>query len=158
MSTIEAITAVIILNALPVVEQTGGIPTGIALGLSPIETLLISLLVNIMIFAPIYFGMNIIYKLLSRIGYLERIFTKYVEGARRKAKPYVEKYGMIGMALFVALPGPLTGTYTASLASWALELNWRKAWFAIGIGSIISGVLVLLAAMGIFTTLHAVGY
>ncbi len=151
MPTLEAITAVILVNIIPTVEQLGGITTGVLLGMQPIEAFLISLLVNIMLFVPVYFGIEFIYKAFSKIDFLKIRFEKYLEKARTKAKPYVERYGIIGVALFIALPGPLTGTYTASLVSWALELDWRKAWFAIGLGSIIGGFLIFLAYEGFFT-------
>jgi len=151
MPTLETITAVVLVNIIPAVEQLGGITTGIALGLQPIEALLISLSINIMLFVPVYFGAEFIYKTLSKINFLKVRFDKYIERARTKAKPYVEKYGVVGIALFIALPGPFTGTYTASFVSWALKLEWRKAWFAIGLGAIIGGVLIFLAYQGFFT-------
>ena len=150
MPSLETITAVLIVNLIPTVEQLGGITTGVALGMRPLEAFLISLLVNIMLFVPVYFGANTIYKKLSKIDFLKTRFERYIEKARKKAKPYVEKYGVIGVAFFIAIPGPLTGTYTASLVSWALNLDWRKAWFAVGLGSILGGTLIFLAYEGLF--------
>jgi len=155
MDIIQVTGAVILVNLIPTVEQVGGIPTGIALGLTPLQAFIISLLVNIMLFVPVYFGMNLFYKhLFSKV----KLFNRYLEKARSKVKPYVDKYGVIGVAFFIALPGPFTGTYTASLVSWALNLEWKKAWKAIAIGSIIGGTLVLLGTIGLFTFLHSIGY
>ena len=151
MPTLEAITAVILVNIIPTVEQLGGITAGIAMGMTPLEAFLLSLSVNILLFAPLYFGAEFIYRVLSKSDSLRRTFEKYIEKSRKKARPYVEKYGVIGVALFIALPGPFTGTYTASLVSWALKLEWKKAWFAICLGSIIGGTLIFLAYEGLLS-------
>jgi len=145
----------ILANLIPAVEQVGGIPTGIALGFDPLTAFLISLTVNISLFIPVYFGLQLFYKkVFSRI----KIFNKFLEKGRAKVKPYVDKYGVIGVAFFIALPGPLTGTYTASAVSWALNLDWKKAWMAIALGSTIGGIMILIASVGGLFFLHTIGY
>lgn len=147
---LEATAMVIIANLLPTLEQVGGIPLGIALGLDPVYVLLISLAVNCFLFFPVYFGLKLFYKKsFSKI----RLFNKYLEKARKKGKPYVDKYGIIGLTLFISLPTPLTGTYTASILSWFLDLDWKKSFFAIAIGSTIGGLIILAASLGILNVL-----
>ncbi len=141
---------VIFANILPSLEQIGGIPLGIALGLDPTYTLLISLTVNCLLFFPVFFGLRFFYKgLISDI----KLFNKYLERVRRKGKPYVDKYGIIGLTLFISLPTPLTGTYTASILSWFLDLDWKRSFIAIAIGSTIGGIIILLASIGFLNIL-----
>ena len=141
---------VVLANISPFLEQIGGIPLGIALGLDPFHAFLISLCVNVMLFFPVYFILKFFYdKGLSKIG----LFRKYLESARRKGEPYVNKYGTIGLAAFICLPTPLTGTYTASMVSWLLDLDWRKAVLAVFIGSFVGGLIILAASLGLFTAI-----
>jgi uncharacterized membrane protein len=150
---IEATAMVIIANVLPTLEQVGGIPIGLALGLDPIYTLLISLTVNCLLFFPIYFGLKLFYdRIFSRI----KLFNKYLEKVRKKGKPYIVKYGIFGLTAFISLPTPLTGTYTASILSWFLDLDWKRSFIAIAIGSFIGGVIILATSLGLIEALKLI--
>lgn len=149
MLTIAEKTGLLILaNFLPTLEQAGGIPLGILLGLDPIYTLLVSLSVNCFIFFPILLFLRLFYdSILSRI----KLFDKYLLRVRKKGKPYIDKYGVLGLTLFISLPSPLTGTYTATILSWFLDLDWKKSFIAIAIGSTIGGLIILAASVGLFS-------
>jgi len=77
------------------------------------------------------------------------LIRKYIEKAREKGKPYVEKYGIIGITLLMLLPSPFSGTYTASILSWFLGLDWKKSFIAVFLGSFIGGIIVLFISLGI---------
>jgi len=146
----EKIAMVIVANLLPSLEQIGGIALGLSLGLDPITVLLVSLFINCFLFFPVYFGLKIFYvEILSKI----RLFEKYLERVRRKGKPYVDKYGFFGLTLFIALPAPLTGTYTASILSWFLDLDWKRSFLAIAVGSFIGALIIFFSYYGIFNFL-----
>jgi len=137
---------VILANFLPTLEQVGGIPLGIALGLDPFYAFLVSLSVNCFLFFPVYFGLKIFYeKLFSKI----KLFNKYLEKTRKKGQPYVDKYGFVGVTLFISLPTPLTGTYTAAILCWFLNLDWKKSFLAILAGSAIGGLIILATSLGV---------
>jgi len=147
LGIIEKTGLLILANFLPTLEQAGGIPLGIFLGLDPIYTLLVSLSVNCFIFFPILLFLRFFHdSILSRI----KLFNKYLLRVRKKGKPYIDKYGIFGLTLFISLPSPLTGTYTATILSWFLDLDWRKSFIAIVIGSIIGGLIILAASVGLF--------
>ncbi|RLI97939.1 MAG: hypothetical protein DRP00_03120 [Candidatus Aenigmatarchaeota archaeon] len=142
---IEQTALVIFTNLIPGVEQVGAIPLGLSLGLDPIFTFSVSLLVNSFLFFPIFFILEMFYwKFLSRI----KLVKKYVKKAREKGKPYVEKYGIVGITLLMLLPSPFSGTYTASILSWFLGLDWKKSFLAIFLGSFLGGIFVLLISLG----------
>ncbi len=142
---IEQTALVVFTNLIPGVEQVGAIPLGLSLGLDPIFTFSVSLLVNSFLFFPIFFILEMFYwKFLSRI----KLVKKYVEKAREKGKPYVEKYGIVGITLLMLLPSPFSGTYTASILSWFLGLDWKKSFLAIFLGSFLGGIFVLLISLG----------
>ncbi len=142
---IQETVAVIIANLMPTLEQIGGIPLGIALGLNPIYSLLVSLTVNSLLFFPVYFGLELFYEnIFSKIG----LFKKYLERSRKRGKPFVDKYGILGLTLVISLPTPFTGTYTASMLSWLLDLDWKRSSLAIFIGSLIGGIIILGTTLG----------
>jgi uncharacterized membrane protein len=149
----EEILMVILVNLLPTSEQIGGITLGLASGLDPLTVLLISLSVNCFLFFPVYFGLKLLYsKFLNRI----KLFEKYLERIRTKGKPYVDKYGFLGLTLFIALPSPLTGTYTASILSWFLDLDWKRSFLAIALGSFIGAMVIFFVYFGFFNFLRTI--
>jgi uncharacterized membrane protein len=150
MDYLQKILLVIIANFMPTTEQIGGITLGLSIGLDPVTVLVSSLTVNCLLFFPIYFGLKLLYnKVFSRI----KLFHKYIERTRKKGKPYIDKYGVLGLTVFVALPSPLTGTYTASLLAWLMNLDWKKSFIAIAIGSIIGALVIFFGYLGIFNIL-----
>jgi len=153
MEYLQKILLVIVANFLPTTEQIGGIALGLSLGLDPLSVLLTSLTVNCLLFFPIYFGLKFLYKkLFKRI----KLFERYLERIRKKGKPYVDKYGPWGLIFFIALPSPLTGTYTGSILAWFLDLDWKKSFVAIAIGSTIGALVIFFGYMGIWNLLKII--
>ena len=52
------------------------------------------------------------------------------------------KYGAIGLALFVAIPLPVTGAWTGSLAAIVFDIKPKYAFPAIVLGVTIAGIIV----------------
>jgi uncharacterized membrane protein len=144
---IEKIGLIILTTLAPISELRGGIPLGIALGLDPILTFFLAVFFNCLIFFPVYFGMKLFYnKILSKIS----IFNLYLKKLWKKGKPFVDKYGLIGLAIFVAIPFPLTGAYSGTFLGWLLGLKWKKAFLAVCLGVLIAGIIVLTVSLGLF--------
>ena len=55
------------------------------------------------------------------------------------------------LVLFVAIPLPMTGVWTASLVAYVFGIPFRKAIPLIFVGVVIAGVIVVLTTMGIIT-------
>jgi len=155
MDVLSVAGLVILTTFSPIVEINGSIPVGISLGLDPLATFLLAISANILIFFPVFFGLKITYKnFFSRI----RAFNRYLEKTRKKGKPYIDKYGYIGLALFMALPSPLTGVYTGSLLAWLLNMEWKKSIASIFLGVLINGVIILGVVLGLFSFLKFLIY
>jgi len=140
--TWEELRWVLLATVSPISELRGGIPLAV-LGYSwnPLLSFLVVVIVNILIFFPIFFVLRFFYdKVLFRIP----LFDKYLDNLRRRGKPKVDKYGFWGLFLFVAVPLPLTGAYTGTILAWLLGMDWKKAFPAVGLGVIVAGVVVLL--------------
>ncbi len=79
--------------------------------------------------------------------------------SERVEKRYTDKYralGFIGLVLFIAIPLPVTGVWTGSLASWLFRMKKRIAIPAIIIGTGISTIIVTLTTLGAFGALRAI--
>lgn len=102
-------------------------------------------LTNILIFFPIYFGLKFLYARLKEYIIIGNKLTK----TRKKASPYVQKYGFLGLLIFVAIPLPGTGVYTGSAAAWLLGLDWKRSFIAVSGGAVVASLIVLLLSLGV---------
>lgn len=138
-------TLVMTLAMTPFSELRGAIITGIGIGLNPMLVFWVAVVFNTILFFPIFFGLKIFYRgLLSRIKIIEQI----VNNSRAKIEPYVKKYGPLGMIIFVGIPFPFSGVWTASIAAWILGMEWKNAAVSVAIGVMISGIIILSGTLG----------
>ena len=61
----------------------------------------------------------------------------------------IERFEVIGLILFVAIPLPVTGAWTGSLAAFLFGVRKRLAIPAVFAGICIAGVVVTLATTGV---------
>ena len=80
-------------------------------------------------------------RLLSRVAIFERLLSWLFERTRRRGK-IIQKYKHIGLILFVAIPLPVTGAWTGSLAAVLFGIKFRHAFLSIFIGVVIAGIIV----------------
>ncbi len=127
-----------IIAALPILELRGAIPYGVlVLKMSPIKTLILSLVGNLIVIIPLLF---IIDRLRDKIEKIE-IGKKMLERAKSKGR-LVEKFELLGLFLFVAIPLPGTGAWTGALLAIIFGIRKHLAIPAISFGVIIAGLIV----------------
>ena len=83
----------------------------------------------------------------GKIKFLNKFATwllKKVEKNRAK----IEKYGILGVALFVAIPLPGTGAWTGSLVAAVIDMKFRKSVLSAFIGVLIAGIVITLVCYG----------
>ena len=84
----------------------------------------------------------------SKIKFFNRIGTWLTKKAE-KNREKIEKYSFWGVCLFVAVPLPITGAWTGSLASAVMGMNFWKALLSCLLGVMISGAIMTLASYGV---------
>ena len=143
---IRDVLLVLLTTVIPVSELRGAIPVGVALGLDPALVFLVSVTANVAIFWPWRLALVWFYRtVFTRIPH----FDDYLARVRRKGEPMVRKYGFPVLLIFVAVPLPITGAYTATVLSWLLGMEWKRSFIAIAIGVVCAGIIVMLATMGV---------
>jgi uncharacterized membrane protein len=140
---------VFVVAALPVVELRGAIPLGINVLDLPFLTVFALAVVGNML--PVPFILKLIDWLavfLSRFPFFKRLFDWLFTRTRARSD-IVQRYGGWGLALFVAIPLPMTGAWTGALAAVLLGIPFREAVLFIFIGVFAAGTIVTtLALMG----------
>lgn len=134
-----------ILSMTPIIELRGAIPVGVAMGLSYLESFLISFVGNII---PIYFIVKFIKPLFNFFGRF-KTFKKIIDWATDKATKHIEtneklqNYTMVGLFLFVAIPLPGTGAWVGSLIANFLNIPVKKAFWPLAAGVLAAGIIIL---------------
>ncbi|GAV30878.1 predicted membrane protein [Coriobacteriaceae bacterium EMTCatB1] len=136
VSSLPAWLKYAVVTVIPWIELRGAVPMAIAA--QERVYLPLVLVANLAIFWPGYYFLEFVYERLPEGGWVHR----RLERIRAKAHPFVEKYGMIGLALFVAVPLPGTGAYSGTAAAWLLDLEPKRAFLAVSIGVAIAFALV----------------
>jgi uncharacterized membrane protein len=136
-------------SLLPVGELRAGIPLAVAQGADPLAALAVCVLANTLVAPFGFLFLNTAHRWLQRIPPYHRFTTRYLERARRKAHASLERWGMAGLMIFVAIPFPLTGAYTGTAAAWALGMRLSHALPAIIAGVAIAGIIVSIATLGV---------
>jgi len=133
-----------LISLLPIFELRGAIPVGIALfKQNPIIVYIVAVIFNLLPILPILYLLVPIRKFLVNRGLLHRFF-KYLDRRAEKNSKIVEKYGEFGLALFVAIPLPITGAWTGSLIAVFMGLPPMKSFLYISLGVFSAGVIVTL--------------
>jgi len=130
------------ISALPIVELRLALPLAINLfGIPWYYALLLAIAGNLLPVPFILLFLNAVTRLLGRIGVFRRMLDWLFERTRRRGS-IIEKYQRIGLMLFVAIPLPVTGAWTGSLAAVLFGLRFRHAFVSIFLGVLIAGVIV----------------
>jgi uncharacterized membrane protein len=139
----NAILLGILLSMTPVGELRAGLPAAFIAGVNPWIAYAVCVIANAFV-APICFVfLEYIHYHFLHVGMYRTAFDKFMERTRQRTEKYVQKYGYFGLALFVAVPLPLTGAYTGALAAWFFGMNKWKAFIAILLGVAVAGAIVL---------------
>jgi uncharacterized membrane protein len=136
------ILQVIILSMLPFSELRGGIPLAVALGINPFLAFIIAVAANIAVVPLIFLFLDYMHEHFMKIPFYARAFNHFLERARRKSEKKLGQWGYFGLLLLVAVPLPVTGAYTGTLAAWFFELDRKKSMMTIAGGVIIAGIIV----------------
>lgn len=142
---------VLFISALPVSELRGAIPLAIAkYNFPPLKAYTIAVIGNMIPVIPIILMLEPIRKLLSKISFIKRFFDWLYERTYHKTRKNVMKYGAIGLSLFVAIPLPVTGAWTGSIAALIFDIKMKWALPAILLGVLMAGIIVItLTLLGV---------
>ena len=140
---------VILISTLPIVELRGAIPVAMGLlGMTWWESLIYAILGNMIPIPFFLLFMEKITNLLNKWSFTRKLLTKIFARTRSKSK-VIERYEEIGLTLFVAIPLPVTGAWTGSLAAYIFGLKFWKSLLCALAGVTIAGFVVTILTLGV---------
>ena len=110
---------------------------------------------SVVIFLAIWFLLNMFY---SRSSAKWPFFNRFIEKVRIKGEtPLIKKYGLVGLALLIAIPLPIIGVYGGTVFSWLMGMKWWSSLIAVVSGATVSNIIVLLSAFGFIQAISLTG-
>ncbi len=134
---------IMILSMVPITELRGAIPIGIALNLNPIGVCISSVIGSTLVAIPLVLAYRHVVKFMRE----KKIFLSLLNKIDRKIKISMKKMkaaSFIGIILFVGIPLPSTGTWTAAAIASILRMRLVEALSGIFIGNMLAGLIVSL--------------
>ena len=143
--------AVFLVATLPIFELRGAIPLGYAMQMtSPIFIYVLSVLGNFVPVLPILLLLGPAERHLRRFKIFDRFFDWLFKRTVSRSA-VIKKYESLGLILFVAIPAPMTGAWTGSIAAYLFKLPLRMAVPCIILGILIAGLVVSLVSQGVIS-------
>ncbi len=144
-----SIIELMIISAMPIVEQRGAVPLAVASNFSMGEAYLWTLLGAIIPAPFILFLMPKVLEILKKIKFLGKLANWYENKALKKAEKVRENYKYLSIFLFVAIPLPGTGVWTGSTIAALLGFDFKKSLVAVMLGASLAGVFMLMISYGV---------
>lgn len=155
----------ILLTFVPVFELRWSIPIGLFSGTINVPIIgamngfalpwlivfLVCVAANAFLGLISYFFFDKIIHFFLKINFLNNFYQRIVLRAQKKSKSLIDKYGFFGLALFIAIPLPGSGTWTGALVGHLIGFGYKKFFLANLIGVIIAGIIVTAFSIGLFS-------
>ena len=143
---------VFIISLMPILELRGGLIAAALLNLSPWQSYIICIIGNIL---PVPFILLLINKILDWMRNSKKLnkVALWLDKKVEKNKTQIEKYGYLGIVLFVGVPIPGTGAWTGSLIASVLEMDKKKTFLAVCLGIIIASIIMMILSFGLLANI-----
>lgn len=147
---LPALLVVLLAAALPVSELRGAIPLAIGVyGYDPWQAYLLAVLGNLLPVVPLLLFLGPVSDWLRRFTFWDKFFTWLFSRTRRKYIREHESFSLTALALFVAVPLPVTGAWTGCAIAFLVGFRFWPAFVAISAGVLLAGVIVTATVLGV---------
>ena len=143
----------LVVAAIPLVELRGSIPLGVGGGLHPLVAFGLSYLGTVLVSIMLFFLLKPVLNLLKRIKLFRNLAVSIEDSIRKKAEGVGENkdvesradyYKTVGVALFIGVPLPMTGTWTGTAIAVFLDMKFSHALIGILVGNLMSGAILTI--------------
>lgn len=141
----EVIT--VLLAMIPVAELRGALPVSILnFHLPWYQGFYLAVLGNLIPVPFLLLFFDRVSRLLQKTRWGKR-FIDWLLTRTAKRTGVIEKYKFAGLMVFVAIPLPLTGAWTGSLAAYLLGMKFWPSLLAISLGVLCAGIIVTILSL-----------
>lgn len=150
LGSLNPYLATVLATFIPVIEVQGSVP--LALGvykLSLAATFFLTLLASCLIPLAIVPLLGQIVALLKKLHPKVSSFVDIFLASRyQQHSKSFDRWGALALAIFVAIPGPFTGGWSASILAYLFGIRLPHAVLGVGLGSIVSILIMAGITLG----------
>ncbi len=139
---------IFLISMMPILELRGGILAAALLNMDPKNSFIICLLGNIIVIPIALYFLELIFKILRKINFFDKLINK-IEKKCLSKREQLDKYGYLGLLLFVGIPLPGTGAWTGCFLASLLGMNKKKSAIAAMAGVLMAGIIMMILSFGI---------
>ena len=139
---------IFIISLMPILELRGGMLAATVLHVDFIKALGICILGNILPIPLILIFLEKIIEVLAKWRVTKKVVL-WLEKKVDSKREQIDKYGYLGLILFVGIPLPGTGAWTGTLLAVMLGLDKKKSFICIMIGVILASIIMSIVSYGI---------
>ncbi len=144
---IEDLIIAMLWSVSPFGEAKVGIPYGILQGHNRYLVFLLCFVANVMVFPIMMFFLDHLNRHFIRWRFYKKSAVFVARRAKTGSGNKIEKFGFLGLVLFVMIPLPGTGVYAGSIAAYLFKIERQKAFWANAIGIFFSSLIVLFITL-----------
>ena len=133
---------VLLLAAVPLIEQKGSIPLGIhSYDINPVVVFLLTFVGSLL---PVPFVLVFFNKIFDWLGKYKVFAGLYnlIDRKISKNRSKFEKFEEIALITFIAIPLPTTGVWTGTAIAAFLKLDFKKSVMCAVVGSFLCGLII----------------
>ncbi len=139
---------IVLLTFVPALELRASIPYGILVAKLPWFVVVpLAVVSNIALGPIIYLLLNHLLHVLLRIRIVNRFWDHMILRTQKKIHPLVEKYGVLGLSIFIGIPLPGSGVYSGAIGGYLLGFTKREFYISTVLGVLIAAIVVTIVVM-----------
>ena len=143
---------VFIISLMPILELRGGLLAASLLDIEFIRAAIICVVGNVLPIPIVLLFLKKVLDLFEKWNVTKKIvdwLLKKVDSKREQ----IDKYGYLGLILFVGIPLPGTGAWTGALLAVMLGMNRKKSFVCILLGVLLAAIIMSILSYGILGNL-----
>lgn len=131
----------------PFGEAKVGIPYGMYQGLNEYWVFVACFLANVFVFPIMMLFLEHINRYLLKWRFYKKSAVFVGQRAKKGSGDKIQRFGFLGIVLFVMIPLPGTGVYAGSIAAYLFKMKKRRAFAANTVGIFFSSLIIWVATL-----------
>lgn len=143
---------IFIISLMPILELRGGLLAATLLDVEFVRAAVICIIGNVLPIPIVLLFLRFVLDLFEKWSVTKKIVT-WLEKKVEEKREQIDKYGYLGLIIFVGIPLPGTGAWTGALLAVMLGMNRKKSFVCILLGVLLAAVIMSIVSYGILGNL-----
>lgn len=143
---------IFVISLMPILELRGGLLAASLLDVEFIRAAVICIVGNVLPIPFVLLFLRLVLDLFEKWNVTKKIVI-WLEKKVEEKREQIDKYGYLGLIIFVGVPLPGTGAWTGALIAIMLGMDRKKSFICILLGVLMAAVIMSILSYGILGNL-----